>query len=173
MLNVTPATRTVTDPSGITTFNVSSNTSWTTTSDASWCQATPSGSGIGLITATYQQNLTPVLRTASIQVSGTGAYPVTVQVLQLPSFVSIGENPENTLQVYPNPTSGIFVISSPSSGMLEMNVYIINAKGKTILTRQCKGANSYTFDLSQAASGSYFMKVETEGKTHVMKVIVQ
>ncbi len=173
MLNVTPATRTVTDPAGSTTFNVSSNTSWTTTSDASWCQATPSGSGIGLITATYQQNLTPVLRTASIQVSGTGAYPVTVQVLQLPSFVSIGESPENTLQVYPNPTSGIFVISSPSSGMLEMNVYIINAKGKTILTRQCKGANSYTFDLSQAASGSYFMKVETEGKTHVMKVIVQ
>jgi hypothetical protein len=54
-----------------------------------------------------------------------------------------------------------------------MNVNILNAKGKTILSRQCKGANSYTFDLSQAASGSYFVKIEIDGKTHVMKVAVQ
>ena len=173
-LNVTPSSRTVTDPAGSTTFNVSSNTDWTTSSDASWCQVTPSGSGIGPITATYQQNLTPVMRTANIQVTGAGiASPVTVQVLQLPSFVSVGENPENSLQIYPNPTTGIFVISSPSSEMMEMKASIINAKGKTILTKDCKGANSYTFDLSQAAAGNYFVKVETGEKTYVMKIIVQ
>jgi hypothetical protein len=57
--------------------------------------------------------------------------------------------------------------------MMEMNVNILNAKGKTILTKQCKGANSYSFDLSQAASGNYFVKIEVDGKTHVLKVIVQ
>jgi hypothetical protein len=172
-LNVTPASRTVTDPAGTTTFNVSSNTAWSCNSDASWCQPTPSGSGIGLIMATFEQNLTPVIRTANIQVDGDGTNSVTVQVLQLPSFVSIGENPENTLQVFPNPTTGLFVISSASSEMLELKVSIIDSKGKTILMKQCKGANSYTFDLSQAASGNYFIKVETGGKTHVMKIIVQ
>jgi hypothetical protein len=173
-LNVTPSTRTVTDPAGSTTFNVSSNTDWTTNCDANWCQVTPSGTGIGPITASYQQNLTPVIRIANIQVSGTGvASPVTVQVIQMPSFVSVDENPENTLQVYPNPTTGIFVISSPSPEMMELMVSIINAKGKTIFTRQCKGANSYTFDLSQAAAGNYFVKVETGEKTYVMKIVVQ
>jgi hypothetical protein len=172
-LNVTPATRTVTDPAGSTTFNVSSNTAWTSSCDANWYQATPSGSGIATITATYQQNLSPVIRTANVLVSAAGVTPVSVQVLQLPSFVSVGESPENELQIFPNPTSGLFVISSPSTAILAMNVNILNAKGKTILSRQCKGANSYTFDLSQAASGSYFVKIEIDGKTHVMKVAVQ
>jgi len=173
-LSVSPASRTVTDPAGSTTFNVSSNTDWTASSDAGWCQVTTSGSGIGPITANYQQNLSPVIRTANIQVTGIGVTtPVTVQVLQLPSFVSIDENPENTIRVYPNPTSGIFVISSPASDMLEMKASIINAKGKIILVRECKGAGSYTFDLSQAASGNYFVKIETGGKTHVLKIIVE
>ena len=172
-LNVTPATRTVTDPAGSTTFNVSSNTTWTTSSNAGWCQPTPSGSGIAVLTATYQQNLGPVIRTATIQVSGAGASPVSVQVLQLPSFVSLDENPENELQIFPNPTTGLFVISSASSELREMKVYILDARGKVILTRDCKGASSYTFDLSRAASGNYFMKIETDGKTHVLKVVVQ
>jgi PKD repeat protein len=172
-LSVTPATRTVTDPAGSTTFNVSSNTTWTTSSNANWCQPTPSGSGIAVLTATYEQNLSPVIRTATIQVSGAGVSPVSVQVLQLPSFVSLDENPENELQIFPNPTTGLFVISSASSELREMKVYILDARGKVILTRDCKGASSYTFDLSRAASGNYFMKIETDGKTHVLKVVVQ
>ncbi|MFZ4548465.1 MAG: BACON domain-containing protein, partial [Bacteroidales bacterium] len=173
ILNVTPATRTVTDPAGSTTFNVSSNTNWSCSSDQLWCQPTPSGTGIGLITATYTQNLTQVIRTANIQINGTGATTVWVQLIQLPSFVSLDENPENALEIFPNPTTGLFVISSASTQMLEMKVSILNAKGKTILTRQCKGSNSYSFDLSQAASGNYFMKVEVDGKTHVLKLVVQ
>ncbi len=173
MLNVTPSARTVTDPAGSTTFNVSSNISWTSVSDAAWCQSTSSGSGIGLLTATYEQNLTPVIRTANIQVNGTGVNPVIVQVMQLPSFVSLEESPQDSFEMYPNPTTGLFVISNASSAMLDINVSILNAKGKIILKRQCKGSNSYTFDLSQAASGNYFVKIETAGKTHVLKIIVQ
>ncbi|MEI6061778.1 MAG: BACON domain-containing carbohydrate-binding protein [Bacteroidota bacterium] len=172
-LSVTPATRTVTDPAGSTTFNVSANTTWSVSSDANWCQTNTSGTGIGLITAIYQQNLTPVMRTANIQVLGAGTAPASVQVLQLPSFVSIEESPESGLQVFPNPTSGVFAISGASSEMFEMKISILDAKGKTILARQYKGANSYSFDLSQAASGNYFLKVETGDKTHLLKLIVQ
>lgn len=173
-LTVTPVTRTVTDPEGYTTFSVSANTNWTYTCDESWCQLTGAGSGINFLTAIYEQNLTPVIRTANIQVSGEGvAEPFSVQLIQLPSFVSLDENQENTLQISPNPTSGIFVLSTASAEMPELNVSILNAKGKTILKKQCKGSSSYTFDLSQAASGNYFVKIETEGKVHVMKIIVQ
>ncbi|MEI8049091.1 MAG: T9SS type A sorting domain-containing protein, partial [Bacteroidota bacterium] len=172
-LNVTPALRTVTDPAGSATFTVAANTTWTSSSDANWCQVTNSGSGNGIISATYQQNLTPYVRTANIQVTGAGAVPATVQVLQLPSFVSVDENPESAFQVFPNPTSGLFVLSGASTEMLFIRVTIFDPQGKTILTRQCTGANSYSFDLSKAGSGSYFMKVESKGKTHMMKVIVQ
>jgi hypothetical protein len=172
-LNVTPASRTVTDPAGSATFAVAANTTWTSSSDANWCQAANSGSGNGITTATYQQNLTPYVRTANIQVLGAGTVPATVQVLQLPSFVSVDENPQNTFQVFPNPTSGLFVLSGTSTEMLFIRVTIFDPQGKTILTRQCTGANSYSFDLSQEGSGSYFMKVESKGKTHMMKVIVQ
>ncbi len=75
MLNVTPATRTVTDPAGVTTFNVSSNINWACTSDANWCVPTASGSGIGALTATYQQNLSAVIRTANLLVTGTVLAP--------------------------------------------------------------------------------------------------
>ncbi len=171
-LNVAPASRTVPDPAGTTTFTVTANTTWICNSDASWCSITTSGTGNGVITATYQQNLTPVIRTASIQVMGEGTFPATVKVIQLPSFVSVGENPENSIQVYPNPTTGLFVISSASSEMMEMKVTILDAKGQVVQARHCSGANSYSFDLSASASGNYFMKIETGGKIHIMKVIV-
>ncbi len=172
-LNVTPAVQTVNDPSGSTAFAVAANTTWTCSSDASWCLPTSSGSGNGVITATYQQNLTPVIRTANLLINGTGTIPATVKVIQLPSFVSLDENPENTLQVYPNPTTGLFVISNASSEMMDMKVTILNSKGQVVLTKFCNGANSYNFDLSGAAKGNYFMKIETGRKTHVLKVIVQ
>jgi hypothetical protein len=172
-LNVAPAVRTVTDPPGSATFEVTANTSWICTSDATWCQVTTSGTGNGPITATYQQNLTPVIRTASILVMGEGTFPATVKVIQLPSFVSVDENPVNGIEVYPNPTSGMFVISSASSEMMEMKFTILDAKGQLVQARHCIGANSYTFDLTSSASGNYFMKIETGGKIHIMKVIVK
>jgi len=172
-LTITPSSQTVTYLSGNTSFNITSNTNWSCTSDAPWCTVTSSGSGSGAITATYQQNLTPVIRTANIQVNATGLNPVTVQVVQLPSFVSIKENPDKNLLVSPNPTTGIFAVSSRLNELLHMNITILDLNGKTILYKLCEGANSYTFDLSSAASGNYFMKVDTGTKTSVWKLIVQ
>ena len=172
-LNVTPSSRTVTDPAGSTLFNISSNTNWTCSSDVNWCQPTPSGSGSGILTATYQQNLTPVIRTATLQVFGTGLSAFTIRVMQLPSFVSVGENPESIFQIFPNPTSGIFTLSSPSEGMAGMKVNIYNAEGKPILTRECQGSDSYTFNLSREPKGIYFINTESAAKTHLLKILVQ
>ncbi len=172
-LSVSPATRTVTDVAGSTTFNVTSNTSWTCSSNAIWCQPTAAGSGTGIITASYQQNNTQVIRTAAILVGASGASPVTVQLIQLPSFVSVADQPEDTFKIYPNPTRGLFVISSASLSMLDFQLSILDTEGRTIIRKLCKGLNSYTFDLSQESNGSYFLKIETGGKTHVVKVLVQ
>jgi hypothetical protein len=172
-LSVEPAVRNVTDPAGSTTFTVQANTSWSCTSDVSWCVPTVSGSGNGTITATYQQNLTPSIRTATLEVMGLGTFPASVKVIQLPSFVSIDEHKERTIEVYPNPTTGTFVISSATPGQVEMRVTILDPNGQLVLTRFCSGSENYSFDLSGHAAGNYFVKVETGGRIHVLKMIVQ
>ncbi len=55
-LIVTPLNQNVTSSSGTTSFIVASNVEWTSSSNQTWCTVTPSGTGNGTITATYQSN---------------------------------------------------------------------------------------------------------------------
>ncbi len=81
-LSVTPANQDVTTAAGATTFNVSSNTSWTATSNQAWCAVTPSGNNNGTITATYSANSSSSPRVATISVSASGAPTQNVTVTQ-------------------------------------------------------------------------------------------
>lgn len=172
-LSISPTTRTVSDQPGTTTFNVTSNAAWTGSSDANWCAVTPSGTGNSVLIANYQQNLTYDIRTAEITVVGQSTSPVVVQVIQLPSFVGVENNTENSIKVFPNPTNGIFVINSPSGDLLELKATIMNANGQIVLIKECKGASSYSFDFSKATSGYYFIKMEINNKIQVMKIVVK
>ncbi len=82
-LSVIPDNQNVSASAGTTTFDVSSNTSWNAVSNVSWCTVNPtSGSGNGILTATYEENTSVQSRVAFITVSATGAVPVTVTVSQ-------------------------------------------------------------------------------------------
>lgn len=81
-LSVTPANQNVTSIASSTPFNVTSNTSWSSVSDQSWCTVTPTGTGNGTITATYTQNSTFATRVATITVTVSGLSPVSVTVTQ-------------------------------------------------------------------------------------------
>jgi photosystem II stability/assembly factor-like uncharacterized protein len=81
-LNVSPANHTVPVEAGSVSYNVTSNTSWTAVSDQGWCAVTPSGSGNGLITATYTQNQLTTQRIALITVTVAGLTPVQVTLTQ-------------------------------------------------------------------------------------------
>jgi Viral BACON domain/Secretion system C-terminal sorting domain/Putative binding domain, N-terminal len=82
VLIITPSDRDVTSPAGTTSFDVTSNTSWTASSDQSWCTVTPSGTGNGTITATYQAHTATGTRIAAITVTGSGAGNQIVTVTQ-------------------------------------------------------------------------------------------
>jgi len=171
-LSVTPLSKTVSYQSGTVLFDVTSNTSWSCSSNASWCQTNCLGLGNGIITATYQQNTTQATRTANIQVVGNGIDPVTVQVIQLPSLVSLDEKQVNQLKVYPNPTSGLFIISNSNTDAFEIEVSILTSNGKPILYKQFKGASNYTLDLSREARGNYLMRVQSKGKTLLIQGLI-
>jgi plastocyanin len=171
LLSVTPPSQNVSENSGTTAFNVTSNTSWTVVSDATWCTATPSGNGNGTITATYATNSTTSARTANISVSVTGLPVQIVTVVQAASTVGIGENNEKSVSVFPNPSRGLFKVTIGNTSE-EALVSLIDISGRTIATETINGSGETTFDLSTAARGYYFVRLKSEAGTTVRRIVI-
>ncbi len=81
-MTVTPLNQDVSSASGTTSFDVVADIDWTVTSDQTWCTVTPSGTGNGTITATYQANTGFVPRVATITVTGPVVGDILVTVTQ-------------------------------------------------------------------------------------------
>jgi alpha-mannosidase len=99
-LDVSPNSRSVTSPSGSTTFTVTSNVDWSVTDDAAWLTAARIDAAT--INVTYNENTSTVSRTANIVVVGTGGIAETVTVVQ--------DGANATLDVLPNSRN----VTSPS-----------------------------------------------------------
>ena len=67
--------------------------------------------------------------------------------------VSVQETEKETVNIYPNPSSGLFNLNL-SSGQWKVSVYDIT--GRVVYERQCEGRS--TIDLSSYQHGLYFMK---------------
>jgi len=94
-LIVTPLNQNVTSSSGTTDFAVTSNVDWTASSNVTWCTVTPSGTGNGIIKATYQENTEAGSRKANITVSGPGVSAHVVTVTQSGTAPSLIVTPSN------------------------------------------------------------------------------
>lgn len=95
VLIVLPANQNVTPPAGATTFTVTSNTDWTVSCDVTWCNVTIYGSGNGLLTAVYEENLSVTTRVAHITVTVSGLSPVTVTLTQSGAAPILAVQPSN------------------------------------------------------------------------------
>jgi hypothetical protein len=71
----------------------------------------------------------------------------------------------------PNPTTGRFTITL-SNSLKNGKVMLLNANGKIIENKKENGY-TITFDISNQSSGTYFVRVENEGKVFTFKVIKQ
>ncbi len=172
VLTVGPANQNVPSSAGNTLFNVSSNTNWTASSNAAWCTVTPSGSGNGTITASYTTNLETSVRVATITTTVSGLPPQTVTVTQAASTVGIHDGVLTDLQVYPNPTSGVFSLKAGSLTDKALEVSVMDLSGKTILSKSCSGADEYRFDISQETKGIYFIRINSDNSTQVRRIIL-
>jgi len=145
-LTVTPSNRGVTSASGSTTFDVSSNTSWTAADNVTWLATTTSGSNNGTITATYSAN-SGVQRIGTITVTGSGVTPATtVTVTQAAPVVT------RTITVASqNPASGVAITVSPADNSG-------NGNGTTQFTRVFNDATSVTLTAPATAGGNVFQK---------------
>ena len=73
--------------------------------------------------------------------------------------------------LYPNPTSGLFYITF-SKALVNASISIIDVNGKVVQKYPASGLK-LTCDLSRVASGTYFVRIEEDGKLISKKVIKQ
>ncbi|MFH1005804.1 MAG: T9SS type A sorting domain-containing protein, partial [Bacteroidota bacterium] len=85
--------------------------------------------------------------------------------------INIGINElslENTVSIYPNPTTGKFQVSSSVFQIKEVEVY--NMYGEKTYSQQNLNLNSLTLDLQ---NGIYFLQLKTEQGTINKKIVIQ
>ncbi len=77
--------------------------------------------------------------------------------------------PVNAL--YPNPTTGVFFITF-SKALENATINILDINGKILKTYSASG-NKLTCDVSNLASGNYFVRITEKDKTITKKIIKQ
>lgn len=73
--------------------------------------------------------------------------------------------------IMPNPTTGMFTVTL-STTIKNGNVILLNANG-SVLENKKRSGNILSFDISNHASGIYFVRIEYEGNVLTFKVIKQ
>ncbi|MCX6268475.1 MAG: T9SS type A sorting domain-containing protein [Bacteroidetes bacterium] len=171
-LAVTPLNRNVAATSGNTTFGVTSNANWTASSNSIWCTVTSSGSGNSTITATFTTNTTTQIRVANITITVNGLIPQTVTVSQAASTVGVNELSFSDLQIYPNPTKGVFKIKSGRLQEEKLEISVMNISGEKISSRVCSGSEEYSFDISMEPKGLYFIRISSGNSLLVKRIVL-
>jgi hypothetical protein len=158
-LIVTPSNQNVTSSSGTTSFAVTSNVSWTSSNNQTWCIVTPSGTGNGTITATYQLNTGTGSRIATITVSGSGVSDQVVTVTQLGTAPSLIVSPLNQNVISSSGTTSFNVVSNvvwTSSSNQTWCTVTPSGTGKGTITATYQlntGAGSRTATITVSGSG--------------------
>ena len=123
LLNVNPSSQNVSSEAGSTTFKIVSDAGWTVSCGSSWLNISPaSGTGDGILSASYEENTLASSRTANISVIGSGGkntvYITVVQAAKSENVVEI-----SWIQKTDLPTARGWL--SPSACVVEGLIYVI------------------------------------------------
>ncbi len=113
----------------------------------------------------------------TIDSCGTYGYGETEDYLvNIPSLVGIEENDMlNTISVYPNPTSGLFNISTSNANFTQLTISVLDIQGKEVYNTSDKNnSNNYNkeINLDGLAKGIYYIKLNTGNAVKVQKVVL-
>jgi hypothetical protein len=110
--------------------------------------------------------------TTSYTVNGTGANgcsnvtTLTQNVSTCAGIQSLNFNSQSLISVYPNPSNGIFNITTENSASFE----IADVLGKVIVSDKLNTGNNQ-LNLSTTPNGIYFLKINFDGKSKIIKLI--
>lgn len=124
------------------------------------------GSEVGLFHAIFP----------NVSNSGVGLFCMTENNVTLrPTYnqecgnVSLSENSLKKIEVYPNPASDYLIISN-DFGEEEVIIEMFNAMGIMVLQRLMVGSG-LEIDISDLSSGMYWVKLQKDGLTQVVKIV--
>jgi len=87
------------------------------------------------------------------------------------------ESNKATVAVYPNPVSNSALVSFSSTQSVHSMIELFDVAGRKALTlldeNIAEGEHAVTFDRNGLASGIYFLKLSTDNKSVVKKVIIE
>jgi len=84
--------------------------------------------------------------------------------------ISVNNITDTNINIYPNPSNGIFTLQSGTSDIKSFDIF--NMSGKIILSRNIN-SDKTTIDLSNQAHGFYFIKMYSENNVYNAKLIIK
>jgi hypothetical protein len=91
------------------------------------------------------------------------------------SFSAVNEVKKQLLQinVFPNPSTGIFTIQQNNSTSQKYSLSVRNIQGQLMLSEKVEFEKTCKLDISKFANGIYFLSLQNENEQIVKKVVVQ
>lgn len=87
--------------------------------------------------------------------------------------VSLNEQVLSTVQLYPNPTNGVFFVEDADKSTQSLTVEVLSIDGKLLRSFELTNNGKQTVDITALAAGVYHVKVSTGKGVRVFKVIAQ
>jgi hypothetical protein len=103
----------------------------------------------------------------AVDVYGNKSTKTSAAEIEIP--VGIEELAASGMMVYPNPSNGLFNITSEGDATVTFEVYNITGG----LVASSVFTHATTLDLSKFSRGVYFLHLNAEGKTAITKLIVE
>ena len=142
------------------------------TANSGWQQAT--------INMTYINSLTPDTMWVLISSSSLEKNPKAGSILwlddasvTLPTGINELVNTENDIEIFPNPSNGVFTIHTSTNNNDDQVIEVYNMLGAKIHSSPKSKLSVYTVDLSHQSKGIYFVKVYRGENCSTRKIIVQ
>jgi parallel beta-helix repeat protein len=173
-LSVIPYNQDVGSDAGSTTFNITSNTSWTVSDNADWMSVAPTnGTGNGTLTATFTANSLATSRVVTITILVTGLSSQSVTVTQSePTFVETVDDIK--VSIYPNPTKDFITVKFDDTVVDNYTIFILDPLGKYYFSIENKSGNFnkvQILDLTTTKRGLYFMIIRGDNIIKTYKII--
>ncbi|MFI5201211.1 MAG: T9SS type A sorting domain-containing protein [Candidatus Kapaibacterium sp.] len=96
-------------------------------------------------------------------------YDRPISELTAKSAVAQVQQPGDTIEVYPNPASG--VVSIRSGGTTILGVRVLNVLGENMLSIPNTHFSDISLDLSKLPSGTYFLRIQTSEGNVLRKIV--
>lgn len=97
-------------------------------------------------------------------------FPLQVYFSKNSKSVGIAENPNNQIQLYPNPAeSGLFIQSDENLSGTEIRIFDLQNRE---VVRMNLGQSPYTIPVSELPPGSYFLHLQRE-KKHIHRAFIK